>query len=130
MDVSDSEEAFSSLLRVKLPPIQKISLRSRISFYDATTDPSYIRDAVRALGEMGITERVDLLDLSEKFNVSYVIDGTYRVVIGKVSDLPEKQALAEQIIATRGKAGECAVIDVSDLSRSTYRPVAENELFE
>ena len=88
-----------------------------------------IKDMVEALDEMELTARVDLLDVSEKFNVSYVLDGNLRIVLGKVSELEEKHEMAEQILLAKGDtAALAAVIDVSDVKKSTYRPVTAIEL--
>lgn len=128
LDVSDREEDFSSLLKVSLPPIQRMTLHAPIQFCNSDTDLSYIREMVESLDAMALTDRVDLLDVSEKFNVSYVMDGSLRIVLGKVSALNEKYEMAERILLAKGEAIDCAVIDVSDVKKSTFRPVSAVEL--
>ena len=129
VDVSENEAEFSSLLKVSLPPIQRVTLQAPVAFCNSETDITYIKDMVEALDEMELTARVDLLDVSEKFNVSYVLDGNLRIVLGKVSELEEKHEMAEQILLAKGDtASLAAVIDVSDVKKSTYRPVTAIEL--
>ncbi len=127
--VSDSAEEFGGLILAKLPPIEKLSIGQKVVFCNQTVDRSYITDMLGWLEERSLSDRVRLLDVSEKYHVSYVLDGTHQIVVGSVSELAVKQRLAEEILELREGSASCAVVDVSDLKRSTYRPVERIELF-
>ena len=128
LDVSESEEKYAGLLRIKLPDISGLSVGSPVTFMDTETDRTYIQTMFELFEALELTDRVDLLDVSQKFNVSYVVDGSTRIVLGKVSDLEVKLELAEKMLAAREGSADYAVVDVSDLKRSTYRPMDSFEL--
>jgi hypothetical protein len=130
LDVSDTEEAFVGLIRAKLPAIEGLTVGQQVVFCNREIDRGYVSDMLDWLGEKAISERVELLDVSEKYNVSYVLDGTHRIVVGRVSDLAVKHRLAEEIMELRQGDSPCAVVDVSDLQRSTYRPLESVELLK
>ena len=125
---STTKDPYSSLVTVTLPEIYGIRVGETVCFLDAGIDRSYIAQAIDLLRENGLLERTTLLDVSEKFNVSYVLDGSLRVKLGRMSDLESKLEMVELILENRGEIGEFAVIDVSDPERSTYRPISSAEL--
>ncbi len=126
--VGESEEDFQGVLRVKLPAIEGMAVGQKVVFCNKDTDRSYITEVLDWLDEAGLTDRVDLLDVSEKYHVSYILDGSTQIVLGSVKDLGLKQSLAERILEGKelGKGG--AIVDVSNTERSTYRPVEAVEL--
>lgn len=128
LSVSDDETAFEGLLKVRLPDIAGVTVGSSVTFLNSETDRSYITTMLELLDELALTDRVNLLDVSEKFNVSYVVDGSTRIVLGKVSDLTVKLEMAEQILLARDGASEFAVVDVSDCKKSTYRPMSSFDM--
>ncbi len=128
VQISNDKTDFAGLLRVELPDVSGLCVNQPVLFRNEGIDRSYIGKMLDTLDEMELTEQVDLLDVSEKFNVSYVLNGNLRVVLGSVSDLSVKHELVEQILLANDGGSECAVIDVSDLKKSTYRPVASVEL--
>lgn len=128
LSVSDDKMAFEGLLKVRLPDIAGVTVGSSVTFLNSETDRSYITTMLELLDELALTDRVNLLDVSEKFNVSYVVDGSTRIVLGKVSDLTVKLEMAEQILLARDGASEFAVVDVSDCKKSTYRPMSSFDL--
>ena len=67
------------------------------------------------------------IDASEKFGVSCLVDGSYRVIFGKVSDLNAKMEIVDEILEKKQGVDPYAVIDVSDLKKTTYRPVGASE---
>ena len=123
LDMSENEEAFAGLLEIRLPEISGLSVGSVVTFADAETDRAYIGTMLELFDTLGLNGRVNLLDVSQKFNVSYVVDGSTRIVLGKVSDLEVKLELAEKMLAAREGVSAYAVVDVSDLKKSTYRPM-------
>lgn len=127
LDMSESEEKFTGLLKIKLPDISGLSVGSVVTFADAETDRAYIQTMLELFETLELTDRVNLLDVSQKYNVSYVVDGSTRIVLGKVSDLSVKLELAEKMLAAREGSADYAVVDVSDLKRSTYRPMESFE---
>ncbi len=121
------KEPYAALLTVHLPDIYTIKVGETVRFLNGQTDRSYISEAIVFLRENELLERTTLLDVSEKFNVSCVLDGTLQVKLGRMSELEHKLEMVEQILERRGGANEFAVIDVSDPERSTYRPLTSAE---
>jgi hypothetical protein len=124
---SAGKDQYAALLTVNLPDIYEIKVGESVRFLDGQTDRSYIAEAIDFLRENELLERATLLDVSEKFNISYVLDGTLQVRMGRMSDLEHKLEMVEQILERRGGVNEFAVIDVSDPERSTYRPLNSAE---
>ena len=127
MDISENEADFEGLLLLELPDIAGINEGEPLQFSDGAVDLSYVKKAIEFLDSKELDSRVDLLDASEKFQVSCVLDGSYRVIFGKVGDLDAKLEIANEIIALKNGIDSYAVIDVSDVKRSTYRPVVDSE---
>ena len=123
VDIRESEEGYDGLLQLKLPKIVGINQGEALCFSDGAVDLNYVRTVVDFLESEDMVSRVGLLDVSEKFNVSCVLDESYRVVLGKVGDLDEKMEIADEIISMKNGADAYALIDVSDVKRSTYRPM-------
>jgi hypothetical protein len=70
-----------------------------------------------------VLSRVSAVDVSKKFNVSYVMDDYCRVELGKVGDMSLKLTLVEEILTRRGTVNGAAVVNVSDLNKPTYRTI-------
>ncbi len=130
MDVSENEADFEGLLLLELPAVSGINKGERLNFTDESADLGYVRTVIEFLDAEEISSRVDVLDASEKFNVSCVLDGSYRVIFGKVGDLDAKLEIANEIISLKNGADPYAVINVSDVKRSTYRPVEDFQLLK
>ena len=120
---SQTADAFSDLLFVELPPIAALSLGGPIHFANEKTDMSYVSELLDTLRARKELDRVSYVDFSQKYSVSYVLDGRCRVVVGGVGDLGIKLALAENILATKDGSDAYAVVDVSSTEKPTYRVV-------
>ena len=128
MDASLDASEFEGLLQIRLPAIASVSPGEMLQFTEGKIDLEYVTEMIGFLDESGIKSRVDLLDVSEKFNVTCTMDSTYRVVLGKVGDLANKMEIADEIISLKNGADPYAVIDVSNVEKSIYRPVEKSEL--
>lgn len=128
LEVSEHENDFSSFLKVTLPEITGLCAGCKLTFSNPSIDRSYIGTLLDGLEQANRLERINSLDVSEKFNLSYVTDGTTQIVLGNVSDLNVKMELADRILLSKGEGGTgYAVVDVSDLKKTTYRPLASSE---
>ena len=128
MDVSTDALAFSGLLQVKLPAVTSVTPGESLQFANGKGNLEYVSEMVSFLDESGLKSRVSLLDASEKFNVTCTLDDSYRIVLGKVGDLENKMRIADEIISLKNGENPCAVIDVSDVEKSIYRPIEKAEL--
>ena len=128
LNITQDEEELAGLLQVKLPNISSIKMNEPLKFTNEETDLEYVKNTLEFLENSGMMDRVDLLDASEKFNVSCTLDGTYRVVLGKIGDLERKLQVANEIISLKNGKDSYAVIDVSDAEKSIYRPIQQSEL--
>jgi len=74
------------------------------------------------LEEQEILDRVTSIDFSKKYSVSYVMDNTCRVELGRVDDLSLKLEIISGILEMKGDlGGMSAVVDVTNLSKPTFR---------
>lgn len=120
--MSDDESAFAAYPRLILPAIEQLSVGKQVQFYDDGIDRSYISELTALLEDAGLFSHVTYLDVSEKYNVSYILQGKIRVVLGKVSDMDLKMEMTEQILSARFENDSpYAIVDVSDLKRTIYR---------
>ena len=120
----DNEADVNGFLRVELPEIASLGVGSKIRFENEALDTGYVLDLLESLENGKVLSRVSSVDVSKKFNVSYVMDDCYRVELGKVGDMSIKLTLVEEILSRKeGKDGLQAVVDVSDLTKPTYRPI-------
>lgn len=126
MDISENRSDFDGLVEIKLPGISAVSV-GKCVYPISGTDLSYAKDVMAFLDESGISSRVSQIDASEKFQVSCLVDGSYRVIFGKVSDLSAKMEIVDEILEKKQGVDPYAVIDVSDLRKTTYRPVGASE---
>ncbi len=126
LDVSADRADFNGLVEIKLPGIVGVREGETLSPV-AGADLSYAKEMMSFLDESGVGSRVSLIDASEKFGVSCLVDGSYRVIFGKVSDLGTKMEIADEILVKKQGIDPYAVIDVSDLKKTIYRPVGASE---
>jgi len=126
LDISENEADFKGLLEIKLPGLTGVSLGERVQPMTGT-DLSYAKSVINFLEENEMSSRVSLLDASEKFQVSCLMDGNYRVILGKATELNAKMEIANEILQKKQGIDPYAVIDVSDLRKTTYRPVGASE---
>lgn len=120
--MSDNESDFAAYPRLVLPAVEQLSVGKPVQFHDDGIDRGYITELTRLLEEAGLFSHVTYLDVSEKYHVSYILQGKIRVVLGKVSDMETKMELTEQILGARFENDSpYAIVDVSDLKKTTYR---------
>ena len=120
----DNEAEVNGFLRVELPEIASLGVGSKIRFENEALDTGYVLDLLESLENGKVLSRVSSVDVSKKFNVSYVMDDCYRVELGKVGDMSIKLTLVEEILSRKeGVDGMQAVVDVSDLTKPTYRAI-------
>ncbi len=122
-----NKEDFSSFIEVKLPQIAALSVGGKIHFANADTNMDYVKELLEKLDDEGILSSVTYIDFSQKFQVSYVMDGTCRVKLGKVGDLDTKLMLVEEILSAKGNLDTYAIVDVSSTEKPTYRAGSETD---
>jgi cell division protein FtsQ len=119
----------SGLLQVTLPQISSLAVGGTLHFENGETDLSYITELIDALDAWGVLPSVTYLDFSKKFSVSYVMQDTCRVELGKVSDMTAKLTMVDEILTRRGGVdADCAVVDVSNLQKPTYRVISAGDV--
>ncbi len=119
----------NNFLRVKLPTIASLKVGERVTFAKEDIELSYVTELVDALQREGTLSSVTSFDFSQKYSVSYIIDGTCRVEVGRVGNLESKLATVAEILSRKGGVGALpAVVDVTDLQKPTYRVLASSDL--
>ena len=122
LDQSADPAPFSSFVLIELPEIAQITPGERIVFANAEQDMGYVFDLIEELKKAELLPYVTRLDCAQKYNNAVELNSNCRIEIGKVSKIPSKLELAQSILVSKGLAeGQCVVLDVSDLQKSTYR---------
>ncbi len=125
----DTTEKLCGIMPIQLPEIASLTVGKTASFVKGDVSMDYIKELLTALESTGTLARVSSLDCSKKYGVSYVLAENTRIELGKVSEMDAKLALAEEIMTLKVGATEaCAIINVSDIQKPTYRAVAASEL--
>ena len=120
---ADRESDFAVFPKAKMPAVSGISIGSAICYGNIDGHYSYIGALMRILAEEGLSERITSMDFSQKYGVSYVLDGCAEIKIGSVERMETKLRLVDEIVARQGDSiAERYVIDVSDIDRPSYRP--------
>lgn len=129
LEESDTAEAFSAFPEVILPEIAHLSVGETVEFENGETDLTYLFDLMQSLKQSGKFDDVVSIDCAKKFGVSYVRGDRFRVELGAVSDIETKLELVDLILARKvGDDATCAVVNVSDLKKPTFRAVGTPEL--
>ena len=130
LEISDTADTFAGLLYVELPDFAAPSVGYCLSFYNAELNMDYVNQLADSLRENGLLDYVTVADCSRKYNVSFVLNNTLRLEVGKVADMDAKLALAERILQEKQADGASYVtMDVSNLKKSTYRVLSADEFF-
>lgn len=125
---AQDREAYADLLYVELPQIAALSVGGSIHFANPDTNMEYVRTLLDKLEEKGILSTVTAVDFSQKYAVSYVVDNTYAVELGKVGELETKLLLVNEILREKDALDAYAIIDVSSTQKPTYRVVGEADV--
>ncbi len=120
--VSDRESDFQDYPRMVLPAVEQLSVGKQVRFAEDGIDRGYISELTDLLDREGLLSHVTYIDVSEKFHISYVLDGQIRVVLGKLADVELKLEMTAEILSARFEGdAPYVIVDVSDLKRTTYR---------
>ena len=125
---TENEEDLNGFLRVELPEVAALGVGSKIRFENEALDTGYIVELLETLERGNVLSRVTSVDVSKKYDVSYVMENSCRVELGKVGDMSLKLTLVEEILSRKGAdSATNAVVDVSDLQKPTYRALGQSE---
>ncbi len=143
----DGEPRRVGAVYVGLPECARVRVDEQISFIDlpyeteslsedqvdydfGKEDPkkenAYVREFVNTLMTSSLAPRVRGMELSDRYHLWFVLDGSIRVSVGDISELSEKLRSAEQILTERAAsgvdAGEMPIeVNVSDPTRIVVR---------
>lgn len=122
LSMSGAQADFSAYPQLVLPPVVKLSVGSQVQFREDDIGRAYIEDVFALLSREGLMSHVTYVDVSEKYHISYVLEDRIRVILGSFSDVELKLEMTEQIIGARFENDSpYAIVDVSDLKKTTYR---------
>ncbi len=131
LEEKENGEAFSPFLSVTLPQLANATVGKQLQFYGMTrADAAYINTLYDTLKEKGILSDVTHIDYSERFALSYILDGRIRVEIGSMDSLEKKLDKTREMIGKKQEGGTdmntaYGILDVSNLQKSTWREVQD-----
>ena len=123
------ESAFSPFLKVKLPKVSYSEEGSFLAFANPAINYDYIADLLDALENADALELVTYIDFSDKFSLSCVFEDTVCMVLGSLENFEKKLECFYNVLKEK-ESSDCAVIDVSDPSKATYRRVEPGDLYQ
>ena len=122
LEKSSDAERFDGFAHVILPEIETLKVGEKIVFSNSDMDMGYVFSLVSEMRRAELLPYVTLLDCEQKYQNAIELNNNCRIEIGKISDIPSKLELAQQIMVKKGLGeGQCVVLDVSDMTKSTYR---------
>lgn len=129
LSMSGAQEDYAAYPRLVLPTVVKLSVGSRVQLREDDIGRDYIEELFDLLSCEGLMSHVTYIDVSEKYHISYILEDRIRVVLGKLSDVDLKLEMTEQILGARFENDSpYAIVDVSDLKKTTYRGMQSAEL--
>lgn len=129
LEESESDEAFKAFPKVTLPEIAALSVGETVEFENGDVDLTYLFDLIETLKETERLDDVASIDCSKKFSVSYVRGDRFLIELGAVSDMETKLELVDLIIERKaGDSDTCAIVNVSNMKKPTFRAVGTTEL--
>ncbi len=126
LEKSSHAERFDGFARVILPEIATLEVGEKIVFSNSDMDMGYVFSLVNEMKRAELLPYVTLLDCEQKYQNAIELNNNCRIEVGKISDIPSKLELAQQILVSKGLGeGQCVVLDVSDMKKSTYRLISQ-----
>ena len=122
--------AFSRFLKVKLPSIAGLAVGAKLTFSDPSVDYSYINGFLDALKAHGVMDKVTYVDFSNKLALSCVFGDQIRLELGALTEVDKKFEKLASVLSRQGSMEGYAVIDVSNPSEATLRPIEASALYE
>ena len=129
LEQSYDESLFADFLKTELPAIASVSVGKPIKLENPDADLSYVNELIHILDAVGVLPSVTSIDCSGKYSVSYVMNESCRIRVGRVADMEQKLEIVNGILEIKGDVGGAsAVVDVSDLKKPTFRLIEGGEL--
>ena len=82
---------------------------------------SYVTDTLRAVMDSSIGRYVTGVELGDRYNLWFVLQGRILVRLGTTDELPRKLSQSMEVLMKQENLDARAVLDASDPSRITYR---------
>ena len=123
------ESVFSPFLKVKLPKVSYAEEGSFLAFVNPAINHDYIAGFLDALERAEVLELVTYIDFSDKYSLSCVFEDTVCMELGSLENFEKKLECFYNVLKEK-ESSDCAVIDVSNPSKATYRRVVQEELYQ
>ena len=139
----DSEPRRVGAVYIGLPEAARVRVEEKITFinlpyavgdpsaYEAETDVpekeyAYVKEFVNTLMSSPLASRVVGMELSDRYDLWFVLEGSVRVSVGDMSELAEKLASVQMVLEDRAASGVDAgemplEVNVSDPTRTVVR---------
>lgn len=111
------------ILPLELPRVRRAIAGQTVSFFE---DSGYIGETLGTLYASPLADRLDSVDLSDRYSVRLLYGDRFTVRLGDTSDMESKLETAARLISDASLADSPqATIDVSDLRHPTVRKTGE-----
>ena len=146
----DSEPRRVGAIYIGLPEAARVRVEEEISFvnlpyavgepseYEIETDVpekeyAYVKEFVNTLMSSPLASRVVGMELSDRYDLWFVLDGSVRVSVGDMSELSEKLTSVQKVLEDRAASGVDAgdmplEVNVSDPTRTVVRSSPEVQI--
>lgn len=110
-------------LPLELPRVRRAIAGQTVSFFE---DSKYIGETLGTLYASSLADRLDSVDLSDRYSICLLYGDRFTVRLGDTSDMESKLETAARLISDASLANSAqATIDVSDLRHPTVRKTGE-----
>jgi hypothetical protein len=92
---------------------------------EAVEDFAYVKEVLQAVMGSSLADRVTGLEVGDRYDLWFLLDGHIQILLGDSSNLEYKLSQAMAVLEKQTVTALPAVLDVTDLSRITYREVAD-----
>ena len=107
------------LLEIALPTVKRAIIGQTIEYFD---DSKYIDDLVDILIGTKLSDGINFVDFSDKYNLKLLYKNKYNICLGDLDDINLKLQKVYMILEDDMLAGDNkAIIDVSDISHPTVK---------
>jgi len=122
--VLDEVSTTDGLTKLVLPNVKKVLCGSVPEFSESETELKKTLEVISAIRESSIQSRLTEVNLESRWDIRLVVDGSYHVVMGDMSDLEAKLMAVEEIL-TNNLPENCVggKLDVSIPQNPAFQPI-------
>ncbi len=119
------------LTKLVLPNVKRVLCGSVPQFSESETELKKTLEVISEIRKSALQSRLTEVNLESRWSIQLVVDGTFTVTLGDMSDLASKLLAAEEILL-RNLPKNCigGALDVSIPQHPAFKPIYEDSVSE